>query len=61
MNQTWIQEYDSIGNKVYREDGSASFVLKESRIYDPKSSTVITDKKTDKVFHSEAGKGSRRR
>ncbi|MDH5184506.1 MAG: hypothetical protein OEX12_11520 [Gammaproteobacteria bacterium] len=60
IGKTYVQEYDEEGNKVYREDGTASFILKEKREHEP-NTTVITSKKADKTFHHEAGKGSRRR
>ena len=61
MSKTYVQNYDEFGNKVYKADGSPEFVLKENRVHEPKFSFVHTSKKTDKVFHHEAGKGSRRR
>ena len=31
---TFVQNFDKEGNKVFKKDGSAEFVLKEDRLYD---------------------------
>ena len=61
MSKTYVQNFDENGNPTYKADGSAEFVLKENRIHEAKSTFVRTNKKTNQVFHHEAGKGSKRR